>query len=294
MGKLEFPFSLDDRAAIVTGGGTGIGEATTRLLAAAGADVLISSRKLESLERVASEAGRESGRRVVPMQGDVRDEASCEAIVARAMAEFGRIDILVNNAGGSYMFPFLETPFDRFDNLVSLNLRGPYILSQAAAHHMVDQGGGCIVNISSGAGVTGIQGGAAYSAAKAGLQMLTRVVAAELGPLGVRCNAIAVGAVASEGAVRSWSRFGMTPESMSESIALRRAGLPEDIAWGVLYLGSDMSAWVSGETLSITGGPYMPGGLEEGQAREERLGRGRVGAESSGSPSGVAGPPAMP
>jgi 3-oxoacyl-[acyl-carrier protein] reductase len=261
-GPLTFPFGLEGRAAIVTGGGTGIGEATTRLLASAGADVLISSRKVENLERVASEVASSTGRRVVPVQGDVRDEKSCQEIVERTVEEFGRVDILVNNAGGSYMFPFLDTGIDRFDNNMNLNLRGPYVLTQEAGRHMVAQGGGSIVNISSGAGVTGVQGGAVYSTAKAGLQMLTRVVAAELGPKGVRCNAIAVGAVASEGAVRSWSRFGMSPEDMGRRTALRRVGQPEDIAWGVLYFASEMSSWVSGETLLIAGGPFLPGGMD--------------------------------
>jgi NAD(P)-dependent dehydrogenase (short-subunit alcohol dehydrogenase family) len=225
--------------------------------------VLISSRKIDNLERVAAEVGGETTRRIVAMQADVRDADACGAIVDRTMEVFGRVDILVNNAGGSYMFPFLETSVDRYDNNVSLNLRAPYVLMQAAAPHMISAGGGSIVNISSAAGVMGVRGGAVYSASKAGLQMLTRVVAAELGPRGIRCNAIAVGAVASEGAVRAWSRFGMSPDDMGRNAALRRVGQPEDIAWGVLYFVSEMSSWVSGETLLIAGGPHLPGGLPD-------------------------------
>ncbi|HSS09717.1 MAG TPA: SDR family oxidoreductase [Acidimicrobiales bacterium] len=261
MSTVPFPFDLAGQVAIVTGGGTGIGEATTRLLASLGMDVLITSRKVANLERVADEVGAETGRRIMPFEGDVRVESSCQAIVDRTVELFGRVDILVNNAGGSYMFPFLDTAIDRFDNSIHLNLRGPYVLTQAAARHMISQGSGSIVNISSAAGVTGVRGGAVYSASKAGLQMLTRVVAAELGPKGIRCNAIAVGAVASEGAVRSWSRFGMTPEAMGQSAALWRVGQPEDVAWGVLYFASPMSSWVSGETLVIAGGPPLIGGL---------------------------------
>jgi NAD(P)-dependent dehydrogenase (short-subunit alcohol dehydrogenase family) len=254
---------LDGKVAVVTGGGTGIGEATARLLAGQGADIVVASRKIENLERVAAEVSEETGRTVIPVQLDVRDEYSCTDLIDRVADDLGRMDILVNNAGGSYMFPFLDTAVDRFDNNVSLNLRGPYILSRAAAPHMIRQGAGSIVNISSGAGLTGVRGGAVYSASKAGLQMLTRVVAAELGPKGIRCNCIAVGAVASEGALRSWSRFGMTPDSVGRSSPLRRVGQPEDIANAVLYFVSELSSWVSGETLSVSGGPVIGGGLPD-------------------------------
>jgi NAD(P)-dependent dehydrogenase (short-subunit alcohol dehydrogenase family) len=260
---MTLPVDLSGQVAIVTGGGTGIGEATTRLLASFGAHAVISSRKLDNLQRVAAEVEQESGTRVVPVAGDVRDEASCNALVDRTIEEFGRVDILVNNAGGSYMFPFLETGVDRFDNNMALNLRGPYVLTQAAGRHMVAQGGGSIVNISSAAGLQGVRGGAVYSAAKAGLQMLTRVVAAELGPKGIRCNAIAVGAVASEGALRSWGKFGASAESMGAMNPLRRVGQPEDIAMGVLFFVSGMSSWVSGQTLAIDGGPALAGGLDD-------------------------------
>ncbi len=217
------------------------------------------SRKIENLGRVAAEVHGETGRTVIALPGDVRDVESCQRIVGHTLEQLGRVDILVNNSGGSFMFPFLDTPVDRFDNNMSLNLRGPYVLTQLAARPMAAQGRGRIVNVSSAAGVHGANGGAVYSAAKAGLQMLTKVVAAELGPKGIRCNAIAVGTVASEGALRAWARFGQDADSMGRRAALPRVGHPKDIAWGVMYFVSGMSAWVSGQTLLIDGGPSLGG-----------------------------------
>ena len=121
--QVEAPFDFSGKVALVTGGGTGIGTATTGLLARFGADAVITSRKVENLERVSKELGAETGRRIVPVRGDVRDADSCQKVIDATLKEFGRIDFLINNAGGSYMFPFLDTPPDRFDNNMALNLR---------------------------------------------------------------------------------------------------------------------------------------------------------------------------
>src|SRR3984885_7690636 len=164
------PFGIGGQVAIVTGGGTGIGAATAHLLASYGAIPVIGSRKVDNLEQVAADIRADTGQAVLAVEADVRDEDSCAHLVDQTLSELGRVDILVNNAGGSYMFPFLQTPVDRYDNNVSLNLRGPYVLIQAVAPPMIAQGGGSIINISSGAGVQGVVGGAVYSAAKAGLQ----------------------------------------------------------------------------------------------------------------------------
>jgi len=243
------PEELAGKVAIVTGGGTGIGEAAARLLAASGADVVVGARKVERLEGVA-ESVRATGRRCLAVPTDVRLEEDVERLVDRTLAEFGRVDVVVNNAGGSYLFPIEDTPVDRWDKSFDLNVRGPFMLTQAAGRHMLAQGSGVFVNISSGAGLTGVVGGVAYSASKAALQMLTRVVALEWGPKGIRANCIAVGAIASEGAVRSWTRAGLIERGI-----LERAGQPEDIANGILFLATDASRFMNGETIAMTGGP---------------------------------------
>jgi NAD(P)-dependent dehydrogenase (short-subunit alcohol dehydrogenase family) len=242
------PLELSGQLALVTGGGTGIGAASARILAAAGADIVIGARKIERLEAVGEEI-RAMGRKCLVVPTDVRLEADIERIVARSIEEFGRIDIAVNNAGGSYLFPIEQTPLEKWDNSFDLNVRGPFVLTQTAGRHMLAAGRGVFVNISSAAGLHGVHGGAAYSAAKAALQMLTRVVAIEWGSRGIRANAIAVGAVASEGALRSWERAGILDRLLPE------AGQPDDIANGVLYLATDRSKFMNGETIALTGSP---------------------------------------
>jgi NAD(P)-dependent dehydrogenase (short-subunit alcohol dehydrogenase family) len=260
---METLLDLSGRTAIVTGGGTGIGRRTAHVLAARGADIVLAARKAERLEQVAAEIAAEHGRQALCVPTDVRLADSVANLIDATADRFGGVDILVNNAGGAYMFPLKDTPPDRWRNAVDLNLTSAYLCTQAAYPHLVKSAGAAIVNISSMAGLNGVKGGAAYASAKAGLQMFTRVVAAEWGPKGIRCNCIAVGGVASEGALRSWERFGQSPESMGSRVALRRVGYPEDIANAVLFFVSGMSAWISGQTLAVDGGPAGMGGMED-------------------------------
>jgi len=254
---------LTGRVAIITGGGTGIGATTARLFAEHGADVVIAGRKLERLQTTAEEIIAKSGHRALAVQTDVREDDQVQNLIDTTISEFGKIDILINNAGGAYMFPTKDTSPERFRNSIELNLTSAYLCSHAALPHLLKSEHASIVSMSSAAGVSGVKGGAAYSAGKAGLQMFTRVIAAEWGPKGIRANAIAVGGVASEGALRSWERFGMDADSMGAEVPLRRVGWPIDIANGALFFVSDMSSWISGQTLSIDGGPRGLGGLTD-------------------------------
>ena len=251
-------FDLTGRVAVVTGGGTGIGRAAAHVLAEYGAVVVIASRKVDHLERVAAElAGKQQPCLVVPT--DVRDADQCEALIDRTVKELGGVDILVNNAGGSWSLPFEQWTLDRWQNMIDLNLRSVFVLSVAASASMLGKGKGAIVNISSGASELGLPFVAPYGAAKAGVNNLTKTFAGAWTPQGVRVNCIAVGAVASEGFIRAMDRAGLDPDKVAgASNAIGRAGRPEEIAYGVLFLASDASSFLSGETIYMGGGPKVP------------------------------------
>jgi NAD(P)-dependent dehydrogenase (short-subunit alcohol dehydrogenase family) len=192
---------------------------------------------------------------------DVKDEQSCIDMVARTMDRFGRIDALINNAGGTRMGPLEQIPSRGWHSIFELNTHSAYYCTREAGQHMIAQQSGSIVNISSGAGVNGVKGGAHYSAAKAALQMFTRVTAAEWGRFGVRANCVAAGAIASERVLDAWQVAGLDPEDMGKAIPLRRTGTPDEIANMIVFFASDAASYITGQTISVDGGPNL-GGIE--------------------------------
>ena len=250
-------FDLTDQVAVITGGGTGIGRATARVLAEHGADVVVASRRTENLEKAATDV-RERGRRALVVTTDVRDPEQCTGLINTTVVEFGRIDILVNNAGGSLAMPLDQWTLDGWENMLALNLRSVFLLCQAAAPHMIARRSGSIVNISSGASQLGLSYVAPYGAAKAGVNNLTRALASDLGRHGVRVNCIAVGAIKSEGFVRAMARIGRDPDEVGgASNAMGRAGEPEEIAYPILFLVSRAASFLSGETIYVGGPPKV-------------------------------------
>lgn len=246
------PLDLSGKVAIVTGGGTGIGAATARLLSAHGAAIVLAGRTQSSLDAVAADLTA-GGSACHTCRTDVRVDEDVEALVSATLATFGQIDIVVNNAGGAYLHPLAEVPPERWDNSFALNVRAPYLITRSAGVHMLKRGTGVFVNISSSSARYGVVGGSAYTAAKAALETFTRQTALEWGPRGIRANAIAVGPVASEGALRSWERAGI----LERLHAI--AGTPNDIAWTVLFLASPASRFINGETIVASGTPLAPG-----------------------------------
>jgi 3-oxoacyl-[acyl-carrier protein] reductase len=248
--------------AVVTGGGTGIGAATARLLAAHGADVAIAARTLNDLERTAASIEADSGKRCLIVPTDVKDEPQVVAMIERSVKVLGRLDILVNNAGGTRLGPLRNLPTKAWDASFDLNVRSAYIATREAGTHFIQQRSGAIVNVSSDAGVYGVRGGAHYSAAKAALQMLTEVTAAEWGSHGVRANCVAVGGIASERAKAAWDVAGIDPAAIGEGAMLRRVGQPDEVAAAILFLASHAASYITAQTISVDGGHPM-GGIHE-------------------------------
>ncbi|WP_033925904.1 SDR family NAD(P)-dependent oxidoreductase [Sphingomonas sp. 35-24ZXX] len=250
------------KVAVVTGGGEGIGAETAMQFARAGATVVIAGRTAPTLERTASAITSQTGSGCIGMPADVTDEQQCILLVDQVLTRFGRIDVLVNNAGGARQVPIRQFRTDKYLAEFDLNLHSAFYCARAAASSMMAQGCGAIVNVSSLAGVFGTMGVAPYAAAKAGLQMFTRVSAAEWGPRGIRVNCVAAGLIATEKAKAKWARTGFDEGQAVSGFALRRAGMPEDVAQAILFLAGDGASYISGETLVVGGGPQLKGMID--------------------------------
>ncbi len=253
-------FDLTGRVALVTGGGTGIGRAIATLLARRGADLVLAARRMEALEAAAAAIRAETGRQVHFLGADVTDAQAAQALVDGTVERTGRLDILVNNAGRSSYAGFAKMPPALWDKDIALNLNAAFYCAHAAFPHLRAGGNGAVVNISSQAGLTGTPGCGAYSAAKAGLQMFTKVAAAEWGGAGVRVNCVAPGMIATDLAQKSWAKTGFDAMgAATTAFALRRPGTPEEVAQAVAFLASDAASYITGETLAVSGGPGNKG-----------------------------------
>jgi 2-deoxy-D-gluconate 3-dehydrogenase len=252
---------LRQQTAIVTGGAKGIGEGIARRLAEAGAAVVIADMDEAGAQATAQDIERQGGR-AMAFRADVSDASSVHAMVDAAISAYGRLDILVNNAGIFPFSPALELSEELWDRVLAVNLKGTFLCSQAAARRMVEQGpGGRIVNIASIDALHPTGNLVHYDASKAGVVMLTKALALELGPLGVRVNAIAPGGIQTPGAQAAMQRVlpaGVDPEELARGflarIPLKRMGEPDDIALAVLFLATELSSYVTGALLVVDGG----------------------------------------
>lgn len=250
---MALTISLSDKIALVTGGSRGIGRDVARCLAEAGAHVVIASRKAEDLERTASELSGLPGR-VVPMACHVGREEQLDALVGRIESELGPVDVLVNNAATNIgQGPSLQTTTAMLDKMVDVNVKSAMRLVHRVAPRMIERGGGSILNMVSISGLKPQPGGLLYSFTKAGLIMLTRSWARELGPQGIRVNAIAPGLIKTDFSAYFWQDEGRQAELVGDQ-PLPRLGRPEDIGPAAAFLCSDLASFITGQVLVIDGG----------------------------------------
>ncbi|HEM61757.1 MAG TPA: 3-oxoacyl-ACP reductase FabG, partial [Chloroflexi bacterium] len=242
--------SLSNRVALVTGAGQGIGEGIALKLAQEGAHVVVSDVDEAGAVRVA-EAVRSADRRALAVQADVSDRDQVARLVESAMVEFGRLDILVNNAGIARSATLLKLTEEAWDEVLAVNLKGVFWVTQAVAAHMVEARYGKIVNISSIYGRTGTIGDSNYAASKAGVIGFTKSVARELARYDINVNAVLPGVVDTP-LLRGIPEKYLKP--MIEEIPLRRVATPEDIANVTAFLASDEASYITGAAIEVTGG----------------------------------------
>jgi len=244
-------FDLSGKVALITGGSRGLGAKMVSAFAARGADVVIASRKLSACQALADHVHRESGRRALAVACHVGHWADCDALVAEAYAELGRVDVLVNNAGMSPRYPSLAEHTEAlYDKVMAVNLKGPFRLSAQIGSRMAAGAGGSIINVSSIAAVQPTPVELPYATAKAGLNALTLGLARAFAPK-VRVNAIMPGMFATD-ISKAWDE--KTLQMAERAVPLGRIGAPEEVVGAALYLASEASSYTTGAILKIDGG----------------------------------------
>jgi gluconate 5-dehydrogenase len=245
-------FDLAGQVAIITGTSRGLGQYFAMALAKAGADLVLTSRKRETLAGFEAEI-KSLGRRVISLELDVRNQESIEKMAADAEAAFGQIHILVNNAGMNIRKPALEVTWSDWNQILDTNLRGTFFVAQAVARRMIAKGYGRIVNIGSVTSVFGYAGLAPYGASRGGVRQLTMSLAADWGQHGVTVNCLAPGWFKTDQNKVMYEDAGWV-EYLIESIPVKRPGQPHDLDGAIVFLAAEASRYVTGQTLLVDGG----------------------------------------
>ncbi|WP_057767938.1 glucose 1-dehydrogenase [Cytobacillus praedii] len=246
-------FHLQNKTAIITGGGKGLGEHMANALAEAGANIVICSRNLEDCKNI-SEQLVNKGVQSIALQCDITNQADIQAVIDQTVQHFGTIDILINNSGTSWIAPTLEITADQWDKVMNVNLKGMFLFSQAAGKIMAQQGNGKIINISS---ITGIKGthpafldAIAYSTSKGAVNALTKDLAVKLAQHNIQVNAIAPGFFPS----KKTKAFDQTSHIIMQRIPAGRFGTDQDLKGAAIFLSSKASDYITGQILVIDGG----------------------------------------
>jgi len=250
----DYRVDLQGKVALVTGGSRGLGKAMSHGLAQAGARTVIASRDVECCNAVAEEI-KEQGGEALALRADNADPASLEALLGAIYDAYGRLDILINNAGINIGFRQLsDITLEEFDRMYSVNLRGPWYLASRAAPRMAAHGGGSIVNVISVGGLKPPGYLGPYAATKSGLHALTKVMAQEWAPLGIRVNAVAPGSYHSDLFDGTAEQVPGFEDASREASVMKRIAATEEILGPILYLASDASSFTTGTTLVADGG----------------------------------------
>jgi len=248
---------LEGKVAIVTAAaGAGIGQAVARRFADEGAQVVVTDAHARRVQELAAAMSADYGREVPALEVDVRKSEQVRAMVDRALEKFGQVDILFNNAGINKLAPVWEMDEATWRLVIDVNLTGTFNCTRAVLPHMIERNSGAIVSMASVAGWMGSnEGESHYCAAKAGVMAFTRAVAAEVGKFGIRVNAIAPGLIYNEFLERIYPKEFFT--QFAKRVPLGRVGQPPDVADLALFLASDMSRYITGEVICISGGGFM-------------------------------------
>ena len=247
---------LKDKVAIVTGGAQGIGEAIARRLASEGAEVAILDIQHEKAQAVADDIGAK-GRNALAVKMDIADSQQVKQAVKEVEDKLGKVDILVNNAGWDKVAPFIELTEELWDRIIAINLRGPITVTRAVLDGMMSRNYGKIVNIASDAGRVGSSGESVYSACKGGIIAFTKTLARELLRYNILVNCVCPGPTDTPMMAELGRENPKLMEALERAIPMRRLGKPEELAPAVAFLASDEASYITGQTLSVSGGLTM-------------------------------------